>query len=43
MFRSKDLTLDLRYVVDTSPDMDIAKPEITLRPLDLREQGHKVS
>ncbi|KAF8603807.1 glycoside hydrolase family 15 protein [Ceratobasidium sp. AG-I] len=41
VFRSKDLTLDLRYVVDTSPDLDIAKPEVTLRPLDLREQGHK--
>ncbi|KAG8751851.1 hypothetical protein FRC12_012234 [Ceratobasidium sp. 428] len=41
VFRSRDLTLDLRYVVDTAPDLDISKPEIKLRPLDLRDKGHK--
>ncbi|KAG8678944.1 hypothetical protein FRC08_017353, partial [Ceratobasidium sp. 394] len=41
IFRSRDLTLDLRYVVDTAPDMDLEKPEVKLRPLDLREKGHK--
>lgn len=41
VFRSRDLTLDLRYVVDTTPDLDIPQPEVTLRPLDLREKGHK--
>ncbi|KAJ1306724.1 hypothetical protein OPQ81_007713 [Rhizoctonia solani] len=41
VFRSRDLTLDLRYVVDTIPDIDVPKPQITLRPLDLRPKGHK--
>ncbi|CAE6538752.1 unnamed protein product [Rhizoctonia solani] len=41
VFRSRDLTLDLRYVVDTVPDIDVSKPQVTLRPLDLRPQGHK--
>ncbi|KAH7335366.1 glycoside hydrolase family 15 protein [Rhizoctonia solani] len=41
VFRSRDLTLDLRYVADTMPDLDVAKPQVTLRPLDLRPKGHK--
>ncbi|CAE7222876.1 unnamed protein product [Rhizoctonia solani] len=41
VFRSRDLTLDLRYVVDTVPDIDVSKPQVTLRPLDLRPKGHK--
>ncbi|CEL61905.1 putative protein C4H3,03c OS=Schizosaccharomyces pombe (strain 972 / ATCC 24843) GN=SPAC4H3.03c PE=4 SV=1 [Rhizoctonia solani AG-1 IB] len=41
IFRSRDLTLDLRYVADTVPDIDVAKPQATLRPLDLRPQGHQ--
>ncbi|KAG8745664.1 hypothetical protein FRC10_007361 [Ceratobasidium sp. 414] len=41
VFRSRDLTLDLRYVVDTAPDMDLEMPEVKLRPLDLRAKGHK--
>ncbi|CAE6452239.1 unnamed protein product [Rhizoctonia solani] len=41
VFRSRDLTLDLRYIVDTVPDIDVPKPQITLRPLDLRPKGHK--
>ncbi|CAE6417529.1 unnamed protein product [Rhizoctonia solani] len=41
VFRSRDLTLDLRYVVDTVPDIDVPKPQVTLRPLDLRSQGHQ--
>ncbi|ELU43493.1 glycoside hydrolase family 15 protein [Rhizoctonia solani AG-1 IA] len=42
IFRSRDLTLDLRYVVDTIPDIDVAKPQVTIRPLDLRSKGHQV-
>ncbi|QRW17029.1 glycoside hydrolase family 15 protein [Rhizoctonia solani] len=41
IFRSRDLTLDLRYVVDTIPDIDVAKPQVTIRPLDLRSKGHQ--
>ncbi|CAE6406086.1 unnamed protein product [Rhizoctonia solani] len=41
VFRSRDLTLDLRYVVDATPDIDVPKPQLTLRPLDLRPKGHK--
>ncbi|KAG8763293.1 hypothetical protein FRC11_004869 [Ceratobasidium sp. 423] len=41
VFRSRDLTLDLRYVADTVPDIDVPKPQIALRPLDLRPKGHK--
>lgn len=41
VFRSRDLTLDLRYVVDTASDLGVAKPDVKLRPLDLRSKGHK--
>ncbi|QRW02972.1 glycoside hydrolase family 15 protein [Ceratobasidium sp. AG-Ba] len=30
IFRSRDLTLDLRYVTDTAPDLDLEKPQVKL-------------
>ncbi|KAF4584594.1 hypothetical protein EYR38_001823 [Pleurotus pulmonarius] len=39
IFRSKDLTLDLRYVVESTVD-NVAAPLVDFSPLDLSTKGH---
>jgi len=40
VFESSDLTLDLRYVVESIDD-GVPSPSVELQTLDLRRQGHK--